>query len=101
MRPTTVTVAAVGISPVIVPDYHLNPFNIGLGVKVTGTINYTVEHTFDDVYDSTVTPVWFPNASLTAQTANKDGNYAYAVRGIRLNNASGTGSATLTVVQAG
>lgn len=101
MRPVSVTVSAVAISNPIVMDYMKDPFAVGLGVKVTGTITYSVQHTFDDVYDSTVTPTWFDNTSLAAQTANKDGNYAFPVRAIRLNNTAGTGSATLTVIQAG
>ncbi len=101
MRPVTVIASGVASSAVVVPDYMLDPFNIGIAVKVTGTINYTVEHTFDDVYDANAVLTWFPNTSLTAQTASKDGNYAFPVRGIRITNASGSGSTSLTVVQAG
>ena len=104
MRPVSVSQTAAGSTSVIVPDYHLNPFNIGVGVKVTGTVTYTVEHTMDDVFAETFNPAtatWYPHTTLAALTANAVGNYAFAVRGIRLTVASGTGTATMTLVQSG
>jgi hypothetical protein len=82
-------------------DIRLDPFNVGVGVKVTGTVTYSVEHTFDDVWTAGVTPVAFQNSSMTAQTTNKDGNYAFGVRAIRVNVTAGTGTATMTLVQSG
>lgn len=100
MRPVSVTQSEVGSSAVQVPDIRLNPFAIGVGVAVTGTITYTVQHTFDDPFSAVAT--WFDHPSLTAQTTNKDSNYAFPVRGIRLSvSASTGGSATLKLVQAG
>lgn len=95
----------VGTSAVHVPDTFLDPFNIGLGcVVVSGSVTYTVEHTFEnamaDDFDP-ATAVWFPNSGLTSQTTNQQGNYAYAVNGIRLNVTGGTGTVKLYIVQAG
>lgn len=104
MRPIYVTQTNAGSTAVIVPDYLISPFAIGLGVKITGTPNYTVQHTFDDVFAAGFDPAtatWFDHPSLTAQTANKDSNYAFPVRGIRLTVNSGTGTATIMLVQAG
>lgn len=70
-----------------------NPFNVGFGVVVSGTVDYTVQHTFDGAN-------WFDHETIAAQTANADGNYAYPVAGIRVTVNSGTGSATLTTIQA-
>jgi hypothetical protein len=57
------------------------------------------------VFSSTYNPAtgnWFQNSSVTAQTASANGNYAFPVRAIRLNvTAYTSGSATLTLVQAG
>jgi hypothetical protein len=86
------------------PDHYVSPFNIALGVTVTGTVNYTVQYTFDDVFAKDFTPAsanWVDHPSLTAQTATKDSNIAYPVRGIRLSVASGTGTTRLTIIQAG
>jgi hypothetical protein len=104
MRPVSVTVTgSPQTSAVIVPDVNKAPFAIGAGVKVTGTITFQVQHTFDDVFDPAFNPataVWYNHPTLTGST-NVDSNYAFAVRGIRLSTSAGTGSATLTLVQAG
>jgi hypothetical protein len=104
MRPVSVTVTgSPQASAVIVPDIHKSPFAIGAGVKVTGTITFQVQHTFDDVFSPTFDPataVWYNHPTLTGST-NVDSNYAFAVRGIRITTSAGTGSATLTAVQAG
>jgi len=104
MRPVTVSQTGVGSSTVVVPDYMLNPFNIGVAVKVTGTVTYTVEHTFDDVFATTFNPAtatWFAHTTLASLSANAVSNYAFAVRGIRVTVTAGTGTAALTLVQSG
>jgi len=102
MRPVTVTVTGVGVSPPIPMDYLASFFAVGVGCVVNGTVNYTVQHTFDDVFSPTFNPStanWFSNTGITGKTANTDGNYAFPVRAIRLNVASGTGSVTMTLIQ--
>lgn len=102
MRPATVSVTGVGTSQVIPLDWNSSPFNVGVGCIVTGTATYTVEATFDDVFAPNFTPAsanWLPNIGLTAQTASKDGNYAFPVRGVRLNVTAGTGTVQMTVLQ--
>jgi hypothetical protein len=101
MRPVTISVTGVATSSIAPLDRLISPFNIGLGAVVSGTVTYTIQHTFDDIYDSTVTPTWFPHATLVNLTANADGNYAFPVRAIRINNTAGTGTTTLTILQAG
>jgi hypothetical protein len=99
MRPQVIKKSLTGTTAWIPLDYKQNPFNVGFAVVVNGTITYDVEHTFDDVFDASVTPTAFKHASLTAQTANKDGNYAFPIRAIRLNNTAGTGDTTMTILQ--
>ena len=104
MRPVTVSQTGAGSSTVVIPDYMLNPFNIGVAVKVTGTVTYTVEHTFDDVFAPTFSPasaIWFAHTTLASLSANAVSNYAFAVRGIRVTVTAGTGTASLTLVQSG
>lgn len=108
MRPVVYTLSDAssgakysGVYPV---DHYISPFNLSLGVLVTGTANYTVQYTFDDVFASDYDPAtgnWTDHVSLTAQTTTKDSNIAYPVRGVRLKLNSGTGSARLTIIQAG
>lgn len=101
MRPIVIAKTAAGSSSIAALDHYKTPFNVGIGVVVSGTVNYTIQHTFDDVLDSAVTPVWFSHPSMTALTANADGNYAFAVRGVKVLVNSGTGTATATIIQAG
>ena len=104
MRPVTYTITGTGTSSVYAPDHYVSPFNVALSVLVSGTVNYTVQYTFDDVFTGDYNPAtgnWVDHPSLTAQTTTKDSNIAYPVRGIRLVVNSGTGSARLTSIQAG
>jgi len=102
MNPVTITNNGTATSRIINLDYFNDPFAIGMGVVVTGTITYSVQHTFNNIYDSSVstsTFTWFNNSSLANLTGNMDGNYAFPVYGIRLVT-TGTGAATLTVMPA-
>ena len=105
MKPIVVTVADASLdvkrSNPIIMDYHGQP-EVSLQVVVTGTANYTIQQTLDNPNNGG-TPTWFdhPDTNLVAQTVNRQGNYAYIPTAIRLQLNSGTGSATLTVVQAG
>lgn len=106
MRPIRVAVSGgVGASNPVPLDHYIGPFNVGLGVVVSGTLTYTVQHTFDDIHADGFDPdtaTWFDNAGLTNQTATNDGNYAFPVTAVRLNvSAYTSGTAVMTVVQAG
>ena len=104
MRRIVLTQTGAGASAVSPMNLNTSPFNVGFGVIVSGTVNYTVQHTFDDVYSPTFNPstaTWFPHPTITGQAANADGNYAFPVTGIRLLVNSGGGTATLVLVQAG
>lgn len=104
MRPVTKTVTGVNASAPIPLDNYISPFNVGFGVTVTGSVTYTVQHTFDDIWAKGYNPAtgtWFNHPDVASQTANADGNYAFPVTAIRLNVSSGSGSATLTAIQAG
>jgi hypothetical protein len=80
-----------GQSGSITPEGHFT--RLGFGVVVSGTVTYTVQHTFDGTN-------WFDHEFVTTRTANDDGNYAFPVAAIRLNVTAGTGTATLTVLAA-
>lgn len=90
----------VGASRIVMPDHHGVDFGIGIGCTVSGTIDYTVQHTFDEIGDGTGL-VWFSHSSIATKTDNQDGNYAFPIRGIRVKINSGTGSVKTTLIQAG
>lgn len=91
------------ISPTFVPDYKQSPFNMGIGLNISGTISVDVQHTFDNPFDSTLAysaRTWLDHSSLAAKTSDADGNYAAPVRGIRLLINSLTSGATVKVTYA-
>ena len=99
MRPQVIAKSGTGQSAWIPMDYKQSPFNVGLGAVVSGTVTYQIEHTLDDPFDSSITPTAFVHTSLVGKTANADGNYAFPLRAIRINNTAGTGTTTLTILQ--
>lgn len=106
MRPSVVTTSNASVttqnSNPVVLDYYGRP-EVSLQVVVTGSATWTVQQTLDNVLDSTVTPTWFshPDTNMVAQTVNRQGNYGYIPAAVRLQQTAGTGSAVLTIVQAG
>lgn len=100
MRPQSVTLSSVTTSVTIPLDRSANPFSVGLVIEVTGTNTSKVQYTFDNVWDSTVTPVWKDHTTLTGITTTTDGNIAFNCTAVRLNMTAFTsGSATLVVIQ--
>lgn len=104
MRAIVLTATGVSATPVAAMNLNVAPFNVGFGVVVTGTVTYTVQHTFDDVYAPDFNPAtatWFAHPTVAAATANADGNYAFPMRGLRVNITAGSGSVVATTLQAG
>jgi hypothetical protein len=104
MRQIRVSTSGVSISSPVIVDLHGRPeISLQVDVNVPGTATYSVQQTLDNLYDTSITPVWFdhPDTNLVAQTVDRQGNYAYVPAAIRLNQTAGAGSAVLTVIQAG
>jgi hypothetical protein len=107
MRPISVSTsdASAGTknSTPVIMDYFGNPA-VSLQVVVTGSATWTVQQTLDNPNADGVTPTWFNHPDTTnmvTQTVNRQGNYAYIPVAVRLQQTAGSGSAVLTVVQAG
>ena len=99
MKVQIISYDAVGSSDALVMNTNCTPFNVGFGVVVTDTVDYTVQHTFDDPAVGFVT--WYDHPTIAAEATDKDGNYAFPVTGIRITINSGGGSVVMNVVQAG
>lgn len=93
---------------------ELTPVNIGFAVHVTGTVNYSVQLTYDDpnavqgVNGGTVEPAsnvpplaWSSITALAAKAADAEGQLTWPAFAYRLLINSGTGSASLQAIQAG
>lgn len=98
-------VDGTGTSRAVPMDIHQAAFSVALGLDITGTIDVTVQHTFEDPFAASWDPyaaTWFNHSSLAAKTSDTDGNYSFPCRAIRLKvNSSTSGSASLTIIQSG
>ena len=99
MKVQIVSKTGTGSSSALVMNTNISPFNVGFGIVVSGTVNYTVQHTFDDPAVGFTT--WYAHPMIAAKTDNQDGNYAFPVTGIKVLVNSGDGSATMNLIQAG
>ena len=99
MKTQTVAQTGTGSSSPLVMNTNPTPFNVGFGVVATGTVTYTIQHTFDS--PGTGFTTWYPHPTIAAKTDNQDGNYAFPVSGIKVLVTAGTGTATLNLIQAG
>ena len=101
---STVTVGTNGVAgsrPICFDQFGFP--QISLQVSVTGTVNYTVQQSLDDpnrVGLASMNWVNHPDSTLVAATATAQGNYAYLPQVSRVVLNSGTGSITLTAIQA-
>lgn len=96
----TVTGAATGATIEI--NFNNAVVGIGFACVVAGTVNYTVNHTYDDVF-AAVPPTWFPHgvANMVNATSNQESNFIIPISGMQLVINSGTGSVTITILQQG
>lgn len=88
----------VGTANPVVINTNVSPVNLGIVVVVTGTVTYTVNHTYDSPAGFST---WLPDAVLVSKTATAETSIAFPVTGIQLVVTAGTGTVTMTVVQAG
>lgn len=95
-------------------DTRVTPFSIGVGVtanSTSATTSWNIEHTFDYIGNISSNFVgflssaatWFQHSTLSGQSSNGNGNYAFGVTAVRLNVTAGAsqGNITMTLVQAG
>lgn len=109
ITPTNNTAAAVtsgtvnvGSTIPMIVDALVNSAIYGVSTTVTGTVNYTVEKSSDDLgpnYDfNTNVVTWYPAPSFTAQTTSVDGEIQGPCNFIRLTINSGAGTVVLRVI---
>jgi glucosamine 6-phosphate synthetase-like amidotransferase/phosphosugar isomerase protein len=106
MKAVQLSTSGTSTSAVYAVNNNVNsPINISVAIRVTGTVAYNLEYTYDDVYAPGFTQsgsTWFNHPTLAAaQTTTKDATFGYPVTGIRINQTSGSGSTAATVIQTG
>jgi hypothetical protein len=98
----TVDTLGTGSSTELVTDKYIAPFSVSINVNVTGTLNYTVQYTFDDVFAKPGGPFnWTAVAALTAQTTTQNSSLSQPVSALRLVTNSGAGTGQIEIIQAG
>ena len=101
MIPVRMTLTGAGTAtPWKVVDYYRSPVSLVIACVATGTVNYTVQYTYDDL-SVTATPTTFNDASLAAATATGETVLSAPATGWRVFMNSGTGSLAITGIQAG
>lgn len=124
MRQIVVVQTGTGSTAAIPLDTYQAPFQVSIGLAISGDADCEIQHTYDNVQDPAITPTWFPTASAQGATSNllqENGDLLlqensstiltgsesfavyidYPVSAVRLNTAANTGSITMTVLQAG
>lgn len=103
VRLTKGTTTGAG-TQIFVPDRFVTPTNISAYLVVTGAGNWSLEQTPDDVSTSTTfvaaSATWI-RAEMSGLTGNSSAVITRCPMGMRLFMDSGTGTATLTLIQVG
>ncbi len=104
MRPVVITKSTTGATAPVPLDYYTAASKASIEVLVTGTVNYTVQDTFDDVFADGYDPStgnWTSSndGSLVGATTTQKATYIGEPRAIRVLVNSGTGSIRFTVIQ--
>lgn len=93
-----------------VQDMFCGTFNIGIQTQVTGTVNYSIEYTFDDpnagqfgsiAPNSNQPPIAEQHVSFTGVTAAATGSFTTPIFAARATINSGTGTLAMQLVAAG
>ncbi len=109
---TTLGTAAIvgfgstGATGAIPSDWMVSRFNVGILCVVTGTINYTVQYTFDPIQDPTfaAAPVWVnaDDSAVVSATATANTNFDKPVAAWQfVINSSAGGSLISTIIENG
>lgn len=105
MRRSIVTVSDASggakSSNAVMIDYYGWP-QVAVQCVVTGTVNYTVQFTLDDI-QSVASPTWTSSTDtgVVGATSTKTSRFDGPISAVKVLLNSGTGSVTMTVLQAG
>lgn len=102
-RPVTLTTTDASggatTSAVWQPDTFITPFEIGVAMDITGTVNMDLEFTLDD--PTSASALWWDDATIVGDTADIAIKFTTPCRGIRMKQNSGNGSSRTVLIQAG
>lgn len=108
--PVRYTLAAPGSTPWTLVNIHAQPVNQTVAVIVTGTVNYSIEYTYDDIMGAPNPSSWTfvapatPTAwqsTVTGATGSNEVTFNDPITAWRVTLNSGSGSLAITGIQAG
>lgn len=91
-------------SNIVALDTFSTQFQTTIGCAVTGTANYTVQYTLDNVLVDGYVPTsgtWYNITDLTTKTGTLSAILDYPVSAVKMVQNSGNGSVVMTVLQTG
>lgn len=91
-------------SNMVALDTFATQFQTTIGCTVTGTANYTVQFTLDNVLADGYLPssgTWYNITDLASKTGTLFAYVDFPVTGVKLVQNSGNGSVVMTVLQTG
>ena len=91
-------------SNIVALDTFSTQFQVTIGCAVTGTVNYTVQYTLDNVLAPgyvASSGTWFNITDLASKTATLSAIVDYPVTAVKLVQNTGAGSVVMTVLQTG
>lgn len=91
-------------SNMVALDTFATQFQASIGCEVTGTANYTVQYTLDNVLEDGYLPssgTWYNITALASKAATLSAYVDFPVTGVKLVQNSGNGSVVMTVLQTG
>lgn len=106
----TVGTNGVGATPAQLVNFEAQPVGLTIAVVVTGTVNYTVQHTYDDIMGlpnpsswspTTPSPTWIDDSVLASKTTTGETTYNDPIMAWRVVLNSGSGSLAIKAIQSG
>ena len=94
---------AVNTNPIAL-DPFMSQFQVSIACTVTGTANYTVQYTLDQIQADGYSPAtgnWFTVTGLGTQTTTQIVAFNNPAMAVRMVQNSGSGSVSMTVLQTG
>lgn len=89
-----------GYTSLFSPSQWVADFDMGVGIVISGTITYTVQQTFDDIFNTGFANLFFfpsDDSGVVNSTTSKDSNFAFPIGGTRV-QVTGTGGGSLRVM---
>jgi hypothetical protein len=91
-------------SNMVALDTFATQFQTTIGCAVTGTVNYTVQYTLDNVLADGYLPssgTWYNLTALASKTGTLSSYVDFPVTAVKLVQNTGNGSVEMTVLQTG